>query len=165
MSKIHFEHEWSSPFSMSETWALFCGALINSEESVIWPDSLSHVQLLSPELRKDAIISMQYKMGPVHNETTYSLHEYSEPHRLGLKTTANHPLIGASQISMDQTPFGVRVVWSGTYESKGDMKSLILLAWFKIFYENLFFPMLKRNFKPAKPRNIDSYRDLSHSMH
>jgi hypothetical protein len=165
MSRIKFEHEWKSPFSISETWALFCGALIDSEESVIWPSSLSHVQLLSPELGKDSIISIEYKMGPVQHETAYTLHEFESPHLLGFKTTANHPLIGASKISLEQTAFGVNVRWTGTYESKGDLKSLAILAWFKIFYENLFFPMMKRAFKPSKPRDIGTYQDLSHSMH
>lgn len=165
MAKVKFEHTWSSPFSIEETWALFCGAFIDSDLSAIWPDTLSKVKLLSDNLQKDAVIAVDYRMGAVSNQATYVITDFNEPNRLAYKTTANHPLVGASTIDIEQTSVGVKIHWSGVYESKGDLKGLALLAWFKIFYENFFFPLLKRAFRPIRRRPLATYKDLSHTMH
>lgn len=145
---LNFDYTIPTSLSPAHVWHLLTQSLIDSSQSMLWPDDLETIQS-DVSLGKGSVLHSTYKLGPLRSHHTYRLTTFDRASReLVYRTRPGHPLVGGGHITL--RPYGesgCKIHWRGAYARKLSFTSLGA-AWFTEYYfEKKFFAALKHNLR------------------
>lgn len=145
---LNFDYTIPTSLSPAHVWHLLTQSLIDSTQSMLWPDNLETIKG-DVSLGKGSVLESTYKLGPIRTHQTYRLTTFDRTAReLVYRTRPGHPLVGGGHITL--RPYGesgCKIHWRGAYARKLSLTSLGA-AWFTEYYfKERFFDTLKRNLR------------------
>lgn len=92
------------------------------------------------------LLDVTYKLGPARTRVQYRITRYEPGRLLRYETTDRHPLSGYATVTVLSVGGASLCGWEGEYRVKR-WWSFASLAWFKLWYEPVFFGRLRIAFK------------------
>lgn len=135
--EMDFSKEITTCLSSELIWQEFAVALVNSNESQIWPNQRSEVHGLG--LYEDSKIAVTYKS--TFTTTTYSYYIKNVNPGISFSYLAdeNHPFVGGAKIHIQSTEQLRTLSWVGSYDvSKSDrLKQMFFRRFIVQFFDSL----------------------------
>lgn len=152
-----FSHVIRSTLPAETLWRLLLAGVQDSATAPAWPKRLVTLRLLSGELRVGAVIEASYNFFGARAPVHYDVLRFDPDARLlRYWACADHPLWGGGTVEVQPLRQGSVLRWDGGYQTHSPGGAL-LLAWFKLGFEPLFFSGLREELGGA-PESSDGRR-------
>ena len=147
MQPISFEQTLHSPLSPDRLFAALSEAFEDSAQADLWPDAGARLRALEKPLHEGGIVEASYGLGPLKSAVPYRLARL-DPERRELRdaATGKHPLEGGATVRVEPEGAGARLTWKGAWTARRPW-GLGALAWFKLWYEPMFFRAFARRLR------------------